>query len=303
MQTYLECVPCFVRQTIDAVRSATPDPAVHDKVLREVLAAASRMDFADSPPEMGRYIHGLIRRYSGNPDPYRETKERSNRLALGIAPMLEQRVNAARDPLEACVKIAIAGNAIDCGPNGGCDGREIAGEVERALASPLRGTGVHELRQAAERARKILYLGDNAGEIVFDRFLVERLPRDKITFAVRGSPVLNDATMADARAACITDLVEVIDNGSDAPGTILDDSSDAFRVRFDEADLVIAKGQGNYETLSDSPKDIFFLLMVKCPVIAAHIGCEVGEIVVKRSDAAAASAWSIEGPAAGKGGD
>ena len=290
MRPNLACVPCFVRQTIDAVRFATSDTAVHQKVLREVLKAASEMDFAQSPPEMGQYIHRLIREHSGNSDPYREIKDRFNRLALGICLMFAQRIETARDPLEACVKLAIAGNAIDFGPNGDYDGRKLAEAVERSLASPLRGAGVHELREAVEKARKVLYLGDNAGEIVFDRLLIERLPRDKVTFAVRGAPVLNDATMADARAACLTELVEVIDNGADVPGTVLAECSQVFRDHFDEADLVIAKGQGNYETLSDVPKDVFFLLMVKCPVIAARVGFEVGEIVVKRSNAPTASA-------------
>ena len=109
-------------------------------------------------------------------------------------------------------------------------------------------------------------------------------------FAVRGAPVINDATLTDARTAGITDLVTVVDNGSDAPGTLLSECSEAFRRRFGKADLIIAKGQGNYEALSETGKDIFFLLKAKCPVIADHLACPVGSLVVHRSACAAASA-------------
>ncbi len=126
--------------------------------------------------------------------------------------------------------------------------------------------------QAAARAGRILYLADNAGEIVFDRLLVEALAPQRVTLAVRGTPVLNDATAADARAVGLTEICEVIDNGSDAPGTVLEDCSREFRQRFSTADLIIAKGQGNFETLSEAPGNIFFLFKVKCPVIATRTG-------------------------------
>jgi uncharacterized protein with ATP-grasp and redox domains len=121
-----------------------------------------------------------------------------------------------------------------------------------------------------------LYLADNAGEIAFDRLLVERISPGRVTLAVRGAPVINDATLADAQAVGLDKIVEVIDNGSDAPGTILDDCHSDFRRRFAGADLIIAKGQGNYETLSDGPGNLFFLFKAKCPVIADHIGQPVG---------------------------
>jgi uncharacterized protein with ATP-grasp and redox domains len=139
---------------------------------------------------------------------------------------------------------------------------------------------VEQLRSDAECAQNILYLVDNAGEIAFDRLLIEQLPTEKITVVVKGKPVINDATMEDAEFVGLTDIVEVIDNGSDAPGTILETCSQNFRDRFEEADLVIAKGQGNYETLSDLDKNIFFILKAKCPVIARDIGCEIGDMIL-----------------------
>lgn len=149
------------------------------------------------------------------------------------------------------------------------------------FSAPLAGDPA-ALFEAAAKARSILYLADNAGEIVFDRILIEALPASRVTVAVRGGPVINDATLADAETAGIHEIATVIDNGSDAPGTLLAECSPEFRARFEAADLVIAKGQGNFETLSDTRKHIFFLLSVKCPLVAAEVGAPVGSLVVKQ---------------------
>ena len=287
MRTFFECIPCFLRQALDAVRHVTQDEAVHERVLRQVLRAAADMDLRRSPPVMGQQVHRLIRDLTWAADPYRQAKERSNRLALTILAELEGRVEGSADPFETAVRLAIAGNVIDLGVKGGLDASDVHEAVRQALEAPLDGD-LRPFRDAVARAIHVLYLADNAGEIVFDRLLIERLPRERTTVAVRGAPVLNDATMDDAEAAGLTGLVEVVANGSDAPGTVLEDCSDRFRQLFDAADLVIAKGQGNYETLSDVPKDVFFLLKAKCPVIAEDLGCRVGDLVLRRSLHAAA---------------
>ena len=179
---------------------------------------------------------------------------------------------------------AIAGNTIDAGANGADSVERIEQELSVAYERPFHGD-VDEFRRAVGSARSILFLTDNTGEIVIDRLLAEHLPLERITFAVRGAPVLNDATRADARFAGLDRLAEVIDNGSDAPGTILADCSPEFRRRFAAADLIIAKGQGNYETLSEEPHDIFFLFAVKCDVAARHVGLPRGTQVLVRSAA------------------
>ena len=281
MRTYFDCIPCFLRQTLDALRRVTADEAVQEKVLREVLRATGQMDLGQSPPAMGQVIHRLIREATGNPDPYREVKEHLNCLALDLYPRLRQRVEEAADRLEAAVRLAAAGNVIDLGVKSGIAEADISGAIEDSLNAPLDSAAVERFRRAAKSAEQILYIGDNAGEIVLDRLLVEQLGPGRIAFAVRGSPVINDATIADAEASGMSGLVEVIDSGSDAPGTILADCSEAFRRRFDEAGLVLAKGQGNYETLSDVKGPIFFLLKAKCSVIAGHLGCPVGSLVLQ----------------------
>jgi len=151
------------------------------------------------------------------------------------------------------------------------------------MTEPIDRGAVHRLKVAVERAKEILYLGDNTGEIVLDRLLIEQMPREKLTYVVRGHPILNDALMEDAQIAGLTDLVEVIDNGSDAPGTILETCSEAFRGRFEQADLVIAKGQGNFESLGDTRRAVFFLLRPKCAVLARHLGCDLGRLMVLES--------------------
>ncbi|MFW6107414.1 MAG: damage-control phosphatase ARMT1 family protein [bacterium] len=281
MRAFLDCIPCFIRQALDAARFATDDEAIHERVLREALRAASEIDLRTTPPAMGQGLHRLIRELTGNDDPYRAVKRRFNRAALALYPSLSQRVEHSGEPFETAVRLAIAGNIIDFGIHSRLDEAGVGAAVHHALAAPLRGQP-DALRRAVEQAREVLYLADNAGEIVFDRLLIERMPQEKVAVAVKGGPVLNDATMEDAAAAGLTELVEVIDNGSDAPGTILDDCSEAFRRRFRRADVVVAKGQGNYETLSDADQDIFFVLKAKCPVIARDLGCEMGSLVAER---------------------
>ena len=287
MKTYFDCIPCIARQTLDSVRLATPDETVHEHVLREVLRTAAEMDLRRTPPEMAQWIHRRIREQIGQNDPYRRIKDRFNQMALELYPTLQGWVEESDNPRETAVRLAIAGNVIDFGVNSRLSETDVRRSVTHALSTSL-DADVDEFFRAVSDAGRILYLADNAGEIVFDRLLIEQIPAGKVTVAVRGGPVINDATMTDAEDVGMTELVEVIDNGSDAPGTILEDCSQSFRDRFDEADLIIAKGQGNYETLSEVDKDIYFLLKAKCPVIARDIGCQEGDMILKRSESPAA---------------
>jgi damage-control phosphatase, subfamily I len=282
VRTALDCIPCLVRQSLDASRLVSDDPSLHEHILQEMLTWLADADLRDSPPRMGQRLHQRLREATGIADAYREAKDRHNALAASLLPDLRARLEVAADPFDLAVRLAIAGNVIDLGVNGRVSEDEVRGSIEQALREPVIGP-LDELRQAVQAARSILYLADNCGEIVLDRLLIEQLPAGRVTLAVRGAPILNDATMTDARVIGITDIAEVIDNGSDAPGTILDDCSPAFRRRFDEADLVIANGQGNFESLSDAPRTVFILFKVKCGVVAAHVGEPEGSHVVARS--------------------
>jgi len=281
MKTVLECIPCFLRQALDAGRMATTDAAVHEKILRAVLKKVYEMSFLQSPPHMGQEIHRIIRELSGNRDPYAEIKSHFNRAALDMYQELKEKVRSAEHPFETAVRLAIAGNIIDFAFNSNKDNIKLTDAVDDTLSRQLVINHIAQLKGKAVQARSILYLGDNAGEIVFDRILIEELPVERTAFAVKAQPIINDVTREDAEFVGMTEIVEVIDNGSDAPGTILETCSDEFRRRFEQADLVISKGQGNYETLNTiDQKNIFHLLKVKCPVIAKDIGCDEGSIIV-----------------------
>jgi len=282
MKTFFDCIPCLIRQALASVRLVTPDERVHEQVLREVLQAASRMDLNQPPAAMSQAVHRRIRELCRNGDPYRLSKVRFNRLALDLLPAFRHRLEEAPDPWDAAVRLAIAGNVMDLAVKGGLSESQIQDSIDQSLNESLEGNTA-EFAASVREARRILYLTDNAGEIVFDRLLIEQMPREKVTVAVRGSPVINDATLEDAEQAGLTRLVQVIDNGSDAPGTLVRDCSEAFQRHFADADLIIAKGQGNYETLRESCKPIYFLLRVKCPVIARDTGCPLGRMVLQPS--------------------
>lgn len=284
MKSALDCVPCILRQTLDASRAVSDEPALHEEVLRDTLRWLADARAGESPVLLGQRLHRRLREVTGIEDPYRTEKDRQNRQALRLLPELRERLGATDDPFGLAVKLAIAGNIIDLGVNGIVPEGALRASVDRALAEPVLGV-VEDLRRDVAQAERILYLADNCGEIVFDRLLIEHLPTQRTTVAVRGRPILNDATMDDAHTIGLTDLVEVIDNGSDAPGTLLDDCSPCFRRRFSEADLIIAKGQGNYESLSQVAAPVYFLFKVKGSVVAEHIGEPVGTHVVTRSDA------------------
>jgi len=181
------------------------------------------------------------------------------------------------------VRISIAGNIIDFALSD--ELVDLWATVERVLAAPLAVDDMAALRAALDTADRVLYLADNAGETVFDRVLIEALPLP-VTYVVKGGPTLNDATREDALAAGLETCATIIDNGADAPGTILELCSEEFRQIYAAAPLIIAKGQANYETLSTAGPHVFCLLQVKCAVIGRDLGVGVGGVVVRQSAAA-----------------
>lgn len=284
MKTSLDCIPCFVRQALDAARTVSSDPSLHERALHEMLQRMDEIDMDETPAILSQRFHRWLRGIAGIEDPYRAAKDRFNRLAMTLLPDLRSAVESAPDPLATAVRLAIGGNVIDMGIHGNLTAAEVRKSIQEVLGVRLVGYE-NGFRQAVAGARDILYLADNAGEIALDRLLIEQLLPARVTVAVRGRPIINDATLADARDAGLHDIVEVIDNGSDAPGTVLGDCSPEFVRRFDEAEVVLAKGQGNFETLNDEPRNIFFLFKVKCPAIAAHVGAPVGACVLARTNA------------------
>ena len=282
MKIALECIPCFVRQAFEAGGLVTSDNELRERILREVLSYLSEKSFEGTAPSIGRDIHGIVKTLTGDTDPYYKAKKDSNTLALKLIPSLKGSIRNSFDPFETALRLAIAGNIIDYGQGDTIGEETIKNALSQCLTQPIERDAIENLKQELSRASNILYLADNAGEIVFDRLLIDELQHYPVSLAVRGKPIINDALREDAAIAGIDKVIEVIDNGADIPGTIIEECSQEFRERFFESDLIIAKGQGNYETLSNTPKKIFFLLKVKCPVIARDIGCNEGDIVVKK---------------------
>jgi len=278
----LECIPCFVRQAFEAGGLVTSDNELRERILREVLSTLSEKSFDATPPSIGRDVHGIVKTLTGDNDPYYKAKQDSNTLALKLMPSLKGYIKDSLDPFETALRLSIAGNIIDYGQGDNIDEEKIKNSISQCLNQPIERDSIEDLKKELSRASNILYLADNAGEIVFDRLLINELKQYPVSLAVRGSPIINDALREDAAIAGIDKLIEVIDNGTDIPGTIIEECSQEFRERFFESDLIISKGQGNYETLSNTHKKIFFLLKVKCPVIARDIGCHEGDIAIKK---------------------
>jgi uncharacterized protein with ATP-grasp and redox domains len=278
MKTYLDCYPCFLRQALDAVRMTDADERQQKVVLDRVLDLLRQIEPSSTPPEIGDQVHRIVRLEVGDSDPYRAAKEASTRRALALHPRLKTLVAETNDPLGVAVRLSIAGNIIDFGPDQEYD---LWNAVERVLAQPFAIDDGVAFREMLSRVGQVLYLADNAGETVFDRVLIEVLDVPVI-YVVKGGPILNDATREDALAAGLDQVAEIVDTGLDAPGAILPRCSEEFWRLYDKADLVIAKGQANYETLSEESEKVFFLLQTKCHVIARDVGVPVGSIVLRQ---------------------
>jgi len=291
MQTYLDCYPCFIRQAIEASRMAGASPAEVKAVVIQSMEILKQQSVDATPPALGSQVHQVVREITGNPDPYRDVKSAATSKALGLMPKLRSLLFNSEDRLETAVRMSIAGNIMDFGPNPKYDLWEV---VERILKQEFAINDLSLLKQQIEKAESILFLGDNAGETVFDRLLIETL-EVPVTYVVRGGPVINDATVEDAMAVGMDSVAEVIDNGAQIPGTILSECSPAFQSKFRSAELILAKGMGNYETLSEVNAPIFFLLQVKCPVIAKDVGVEVGSTIVKKSKGFSESVLQVFG--------
>jgi uncharacterized protein with ATP-grasp and redox domains len=229
-------------------------------------------------PEFAQVIHTVFKNYTGNPDPYKKVKKENNKLVISLYPELKKLVNWSKDSFKSALKLAIAGNIMDFAAG---DNFNLHSTIEKALKSEFAIDHSEKLKERLGKARKVLYLGDNAGEIVLDKLFIETINHHCITFVVRGTPVINDATMEDAEFVGMKKIANVISNGYDAPSTILGKSGSEFRKYFREADLIISKGQGNLEGLiSLGDERIFFLLMVKCNVIAEMLKIKKDSLIV-----------------------
>jgi len=239
-----------------------------------------------TPPEIAQEVYRIVYEIAGNEDPYLAVKKSANQSAMSLYARMKDMVDYSDDTLETACKLAIAGNAIDLGAR--AEFGSVYSIIEDSVGYQLDQEHYRRFKESIGQSNLILYIADNAGEIVFDRILIEQLlqiKKLKIVFAVREKPIINDATLDDAIKVGLNKLATIISNGSGAPATILSQCSPEMLSYYRAADLIIAKGQGNYESLSDRSENIFFLLKVKCPVIARDSGYDIDSPVLISSTA------------------
>jgi len=277
MKTYLDCFPCFVEQAVRAARLVTDDEALIKEIIDEVGAHFKDISLSSTPPETGEFVYRRIREITGVNDPYRESKKASIKEVLSIYPRMQEMVHTSDDPLLTAIRLATIGNVLDFGIR---HTYKLEEELDRIKKMEYAIFHYKEFREQLDRVSSVLYIGDNAGESVFDRLLIEVMQK-QVSYVVRETPVINDSTMEDAIDSGLDEVAEIISSGSTAPGTILNLCNQTFLERFEKAELVISKGQGNYEGLSGVSRPVFFLLRAKCPVIAHNAGVEFNDFIFK----------------------
>ncbi len=284
------CIPCLLRRTLHTAELATADEWLHRKILGEIMSELLRADDEATPAEM---VHRIFRKTAhtlGLADPYADEKRRWRDEILANMDWIRERIERSGDPFLSALKLSIAANQLD---NELRPILTLKGLVEGLDSLTFRAEWVDGFREATSQASRILFIHDTAGELFFDRLLLEKMGRDAgvFTSVVRQVPIVTDATREDALAVGLDRVVEkIIDPGIDCQGVPLADSSEEFRLSFEGSDLILVKGQAGYQTLesrqseeTSDEKDIFFLISVKCPVMANHLGVSLGDLVLERN--------------------
>ena len=286
MKMHDKCLPCVINQVIQVANITQVD--TKEELLREVFTYLSTIDFDITTPEIIGEVFELIKQHTHNEDPYRETRNYYNSLFLKMLPEFERKIEQAENSFLRAIQYAIIGNIIDFNPVHNTLLEDIYDCFNKVEQSELEINDSDILIQDIAKASTMLYLGDNCGEICMDKILLKKIkemnPSIELLFGVRGKPVVNDSVAEDAYFVGIHEYAEIIDNGDRSLGTVLNRTSPAFQDAYKRADIIIAKGQANYECLSEEQKNIYFLLMTKCEVIANDIGvAEKKMICMKKS--------------------
>jgi len=283
LQAKPDCIPCALRQALAAARRVSADEWLRAKVLKRVMSEMAHADLSRSPAEVTFEALQIASRLLGGADAFAEDKRRHNELVKTLLPGLRRRVAESSDSLALAARLAIAGNIMDLGVAGEADARA---EIERAIDIKLAIDDLGAFREAIRSAKTVLYLLDNAGEAALDLLLIEQFRRKDVTCLVRSSPVLNDVTEADAVEAGLGEVATIRSPGAPMLGFVPSLADPEIRDLFEGADLVIAKGQANLETLFGADREVFFFLRAKCPVVAAALGVKEGDAVLMRHEPA-----------------
>lgn len=285
MLLFLDCLPCLLRQVLEAAQMATEDEALQESIMDEALETLADHKAFKSAPALAEAMHGIIKRLTGVEDPYAAVKARDIAEALRLELLIRDFVKADSDELAVALKVSATGNVMDSALYSNLD---LEACLMSELEKPFVVNDYEAFKRELESARKILIIGDNSGEAVFDKALIKALSNSRgleVIYAVRDKPIINDATLEDAKSAGLDGCAELVSTGCGAPGAVLECCSEAFRQRFEEADLVLSKGQGNFEALSEAPRPVYFLLKAKCQKIARALGVQVNAYVFKQGAA------------------
>lgn len=283
MKAFLDCIPCCLRQALETVRRATDDPKLHLAVMQEVNRRLGSAHLDQTPAALCRVAYQVVAELTGTADPYLHEKRLYNQKVMDNYDHLLRLLDEAPNRLHRALQLAVAGNVIDHGIGKPFDiDREVPQVIQRGFA--IDDTPKLEAELAAPGRRNILYMLDNAGEIVFDKLLIDILRESHdVTACVRGGPIINDATIDDARQVGLTEMVKVITTGSSAIGVEMSEASDELKNAMAQADLIISKGQANFETLSGRPENYYFILKAKCDCVARDLAVNLGDVVIVNS--------------------
>lgn len=285
MKINYNCLPCLVNQVIKV--AAMTHAENQEELYRKVFSYLSTIDFDKTDPEIVGETFALVKAHIGNNDPYYDIRKYYNQMFLEKLDVFEEKINQDPNPFEEAVKYAIIGNIIDFNPIHNSGIKDIMKWFDTIQERKLTVNHVSELQKDILKAKHLLYLGDNCGEICLDKLLVKKIkeinPEIQITFGVRGAAVVNDSIEEDAYFVGMDEYANIISNGDQSLGTVLERTSREFMQNYEQADVVIAKGQANYESLSEQKnKNIYFLMMTKCVVIAEDVGVPEKSVICKK---------------------
>jgi len=277
MKAAPDCIECMFRQALNTARKATNDKEKQIAILEQLRKRPFNLD--QTPAAFAQPAYRAVNEILGVDDPYRADKIETNMTALSLLPSIRETVNSSTDRLDACLHAAVAGNIIDLGIGNAFD---LNTDIQQIMKQAFAINHLEELRADLKNTSRILYLGDNAGEIVLDTILVAFLVEHgkEVTYTVKSGPIINDATMEDAVFAGMPALARVIKTGSDDIGVNWDRVSPEFLAEFESADLIISKGHGNFETCVGRPENLYFLLKTKCQLVADELKVPLGSIVL-----------------------
>jgi uncharacterized protein with ATP-grasp and redox domains len=279
MKSEIACINCAFKQAFNTAKYATDSLEERLKIIERLTEIAGEFNLDDAPTVICQNAYRICAEVTGNKDPYAAEKKMTNEIAMKELPFIEQCIEKADDSLSSVLHAAAAGNMIDYGI---AQEYNLEQDIKKFLKIPFARNHIEQLKEDLKGAKKILVLGDNAGEIVFDTLLVKELKKqvEEIVYCVKSGPIINDATMEDAISVGMVDCADrIIETGSDDIGVNWNNCSQAFKDELFSSDIVISKGQGNFESCCDVEHNIYFLLKAKCDIVARNTKVVFGDLM------------------------